>query len=320
MSASVGRPGRKYGSADGHRSYASASRSARSTAPGPDRDARRPARRRDARRRRDAGDVDAQIARHGRATGTRTASAGTRSSTASTRRARRPRRPAPRPRRGPRRGRDRLDRRRPSAGARASRPSWAPRRSRVAFGPLGLADVVSFTLPDNRASRRVMEKLGFAYERDIELRRPAARALPAHSRRARGRRRRPSCRGGRRAAARRRGPPPSRRPRRAARPRRPAARRPRRSPSRPAAARARRAAAPRSATSCAWIAAIADVLQQRERPAGADPVEPRGREVEAARVGRQPQRRAVVGGRHVLARVPAGRVRDAARRAAPAGS
>ena len=37
----------------------------------------------------------------------------------------------------------------------------------VAFGPLGLVDVVSFTLPDNVASRRVMEKLGFAYERDI---------------------------------------------------------------------------------------------------------------------------------------------------------
>jgi [ribosomal protein S5]-alanine N-acetyltransferase len=37
----------------------------------------------------------------------------------------------------------------------------------VAYGPLGLADVVSFTLPDNRASRRVMEKLGFAFERDV---------------------------------------------------------------------------------------------------------------------------------------------------------
>jgi RimJ/RimL family protein N-acetyltransferase len=36
----------------------------------------------------------------------------------------------------------------------------------VAFGPLGLADVVSFTLPHNVASRRVMEKLGFAFERD----------------------------------------------------------------------------------------------------------------------------------------------------------
>jgi len=37
----------------------------------------------------------------------------------------------------------------------------------VAFGPLALPDVVSFTLPYNRASRRVMEKLGFAYERDV---------------------------------------------------------------------------------------------------------------------------------------------------------
>jgi len=37
----------------------------------------------------------------------------------------------------------------------------------VAFGPLALPDVVSFTLPDNHSSRRVMEKLGFAFERDI---------------------------------------------------------------------------------------------------------------------------------------------------------
>jgi RimJ/RimL family protein N-acetyltransferase len=36
----------------------------------------------------------------------------------------------------------------------------------VAFGPLGLPDLVCFTLPENVASRRVMEKLGFAYERD----------------------------------------------------------------------------------------------------------------------------------------------------------
>lgn len=35
----------------------------------------------------------------------------------------------------------------------------------LAFGPLGLVDVVSFTLPDNHASRRVMEKLGFEFER-----------------------------------------------------------------------------------------------------------------------------------------------------------
>lgn len=35
------------------------------------------------------------------------------------------------------------------------------------FGRLGLAEVVAFTLPHNRASRRVMEKRGFAYEGDI---------------------------------------------------------------------------------------------------------------------------------------------------------
>jgi ribosomal-protein-alanine N-acetyltransferase len=38
----------------------------------------------------------------------------------------------------------------------------------VAFGPLGLPDVVSFTLPTNVASRRVMEKLGFAFERETD--------------------------------------------------------------------------------------------------------------------------------------------------------
>jgi RimJ/RimL family protein N-acetyltransferase len=38
----------------------------------------------------------------------------------------------------------------------------------LAFGPLGLDDVVSFTLVENVASRRVMEKLGFAYERNTD--------------------------------------------------------------------------------------------------------------------------------------------------------
>ena len=37
----------------------------------------------------------------------------------------------------------------------------------IAFGRLNLTDVVSFTLPTNGASRRVMEKVGFSYERDI---------------------------------------------------------------------------------------------------------------------------------------------------------
>ena len=32
---------------------------------------------------------------------------------------------------------------------------------------MGRADIVSFALPTNRASRRVMEKVGFKYERDI---------------------------------------------------------------------------------------------------------------------------------------------------------
>lgn len=38
----------------------------------------------------------------------------------------------------------------------------------LAFGPLGLADVVAFTLPHNVASRRVMEKLGMTYEKTTD--------------------------------------------------------------------------------------------------------------------------------------------------------
>jgi [ribosomal protein S5]-alanine N-acetyltransferase len=37
----------------------------------------------------------------------------------------------------------------------------------VAFDRLGLAEVVSYTMVDNRASQRVMEKLGFEYEREV---------------------------------------------------------------------------------------------------------------------------------------------------------
>ena len=36
-----------------------------------------------------------------------------------------------------------------------------------AFGPLALPEVVAFSLPDNIASRRIMEKTGFRYEREI---------------------------------------------------------------------------------------------------------------------------------------------------------
>lgn len=38
---------------------------------------------------------------------------------------------------------------------------------RVAFEPLGAFEVVAFTLPDNLASRRVMEKTGFRYEAEV---------------------------------------------------------------------------------------------------------------------------------------------------------
>ncbi len=37
----------------------------------------------------------------------------------------------------------------------------------LGFEQLGLREIVAFTLPDNAASRRVMEKAGFEYERDI---------------------------------------------------------------------------------------------------------------------------------------------------------
>jgi RimJ/RimL family protein N-acetyltransferase len=37
----------------------------------------------------------------------------------------------------------------------------------VAAEPLQLAEIVAFTLPDNIASRRVMEKAGFTYERAV---------------------------------------------------------------------------------------------------------------------------------------------------------
>lgn len=39
---------------------------------------------------------------------------------------------------------------------------------RVAFEMLELSELIAFTLPDNAASRRVMEKSGFAYADDIE--------------------------------------------------------------------------------------------------------------------------------------------------------
>jgi RimJ/RimL family protein N-acetyltransferase len=37
----------------------------------------------------------------------------------------------------------------------------------VAFGPLELEQIVAFTTPENGASRRVMEKAGFSYDREL---------------------------------------------------------------------------------------------------------------------------------------------------------
>ncbi len=39
---------------------------------------------------------------------------------------------------------------------------------RVGFETVGLDEIVCFTLPTNRRSRRVMEKAGFVYERDVD--------------------------------------------------------------------------------------------------------------------------------------------------------
>jgi len=54
----------------------------------------------------------------------------------------------------------------PEAWGKGLATEAARRLVQVAFENLGLPDVVSFTLPQNTASRRVMEKAGFAYERD----------------------------------------------------------------------------------------------------------------------------------------------------------
>ena len=54
----------------------------------------------------------------------------------------------------------------------------ARRALHVAGDELELEEVVSMTLPDNVASRRVMEKIGLRFDRDVNHRGPGARALP----------------------------------------------------------------------------------------------------------------------------------------------
>src|SRR3954454_14669178 len=56
----------------------------------------------------------------------------------------------------------------PDSWGRGLATELARESVRVGFEVLGLADLVSFTLPTNSRSRRVMEKAGFRYERDVE--------------------------------------------------------------------------------------------------------------------------------------------------------
>jgi len=61
-------------------------------------------------------------------------------------------------------------------GWRLARPWWGQglategARAALAYGfeRLGLPEIVSFTVPGNVRSRRVMEKLGFRYSQDFE--------------------------------------------------------------------------------------------------------------------------------------------------------
>jgi ribosomal-protein-alanine N-acetyltransferase len=55
----------------------------------------------------------------------------------------------------------------PGAWNRGYATEMARESVRVAFEVLELDDVVAYTVPDNAASRAVMEKLGMSYERDI---------------------------------------------------------------------------------------------------------------------------------------------------------
>jgi [ribosomal protein S5]-alanine N-acetyltransferase len=56
----------------------------------------------------------------------------------------------------------------PEAWGRGLATELARESVRVAFDVLSLPDLICFTLPTNCASQRVMEKVGFVYERDGE--------------------------------------------------------------------------------------------------------------------------------------------------------
>ncbi|MGI5865416.1 MAG: GNAT family N-acetyltransferase [Myxococcales bacterium] len=55
----------------------------------------------------------------------------------------------------------------PSFGGRALATEIAEELVRIGFEALGLDRLVSYTVPANTASRRVMEKCGFCFEREI---------------------------------------------------------------------------------------------------------------------------------------------------------
>jgi [ribosomal protein S5]-alanine N-acetyltransferase len=56
----------------------------------------------------------------------------------------------------------------PDAWGRGYATEMAEEAVRAAFTTLGLDTLISYTTPDNTASRAVMEKLGMTYERDVE--------------------------------------------------------------------------------------------------------------------------------------------------------
>jgi ribosomal-protein-alanine N-acetyltransferase len=56
----------------------------------------------------------------------------------------------------------------PDAWGRGYATEMAQEAVRAAFTTLGLDELISYTTPDNTASRSVMEKLGMTYERDVE--------------------------------------------------------------------------------------------------------------------------------------------------------
>jgi len=56
----------------------------------------------------------------------------------------------------------------PDVWGRGYATEMAVEAVRAAFTSLGIDELISYTVPENAASRAVMEKLGMTYERDVE--------------------------------------------------------------------------------------------------------------------------------------------------------